>query len=174
MTRAALRFTLRSALLAASLLCASQPAQAAPEALSAERFTVGLPVEAQLLGAGIGLHPELLWRPFDAEGVTHVRLATGFTAGRGHAILPVTLGLREVIGPSWRVHPVLGAGLQLQGFLPYGAPLYPRLDLYLELGAELDLRDGWSIGAEVSPEIALTGVGFGAGVRLAVRKDLPW
>lgn len=144
------------------------------EALSPERFTVGLPAEVQLVGFGAGLHPELLWRPFHDDGALHLRAAAGFTAGRGHSTAPFTLGVREVLGRGWRVHPVLGAGAQLQLFLPYDHPVLPRVDMFMELGLSVDLNEGWSVGAELSPEIGMTGFGLGLGARLAVRKDLPW
>ena len=55
---------------ASAALWAAAPVQAAGP-LDADRFSVGLPVEAHVIGAAAGLHPELLWRPFAADGATH-------------------------------------------------------------------------------------------------------
>lgn len=140
-----------------------------------DRLSVGLPLEMDLVGLAFGLHPELLWTPFDANGAFHLRAATGLMWGPELGLLPVSLGVREVFFPTRMVRPGLGAGVQLQSFFPNGHPPVSRLDMTMELTLDARVAEGWRVGMQLSPEFGMVG-GFGLGMaaRLGVQKDLPW
>lgn len=141
---------------------------------AAERFSVGLPIEANLVGLSFGVHPELLYRPFRPDGWFHLRAATGFTAGPELSSVPLSLGFREVFFFGKRVQPGLGAGVQLQNFIPYGHAPVTRLDMTMEATLDVQVAEGWTVGAQLSPEFGMVG-GFGLGMatRIGVRRDLP-
>jgi len=148
-------------------------ALAAP--LDAERFSVGLPAEMDWVGLAFGVHPELLWRPMDPDGAFHVRAATGLMWGAELGLLPVSLGVREVLLPRRTVRPGLGAGVQLQNFFPNQHAPVGRLDLTMEATLDVRVAEGWRVGLQISPEFGMVG-GFGLGMatRLGVQRDLPW
>ncbi len=146
-------------------------ALAAP--LDPERFSVGLPAEMDLVGLAFGLHPELLWRPFDADGAFHVRAATGLMVGSELALLPVSLGVREVFFPTRKVRPGLGMGVQLQTFFPNHHPPVSRLDMTMEATLDVAVAEGWRVGLQLSPEIGMTSFGLGMATRLGVQRALP-
>jgi len=151
---------------------ASSSATAA--SLDAEHFSAGLPVEVDLVGLAFGLHPELLWRPFDPEGAFHLRAATGVMVGPELTLVPVSLGFREVFLPTRTVRPGLGFGLQLQNFFPYGHEHILRLDQYMEITVDVRVRDDMRVGLELSPEFGwLGGFGLGMATRVGVQVDLP-
>ena len=157
------------------LLAAANTEAAGAELLHAERFSLGLPAEVNLVGLTYGVHPELLWRPLRPDGALHLRAATGFTAGRELSTLPVSLGVRGVAFPRKAVRPGVGAGLQLQTFLPHQHPPALRLDTTLELTLDVRVAEGWRVGTQLSPEFGMVpGFGLGMAVRLGVQKDLPW
>lgn len=134
---------------------------------AAERFSLGLPLELDLVGLAVGIHPELLYRPLQPDGALHIRFAPGLTVGPELALLPVSLGLREVFLPRQRVRPHVGLGVQLQTFLPYGHAAKLRLDLTMELGLDVRLTEHWRVGVNVSPEVGMVGgFGFGCAARM--------
>ncbi len=146
-------------------------ALAAPPDL--ERLSVGLPVEMDLVGLAFGLHPELLWRPLGEQGAFHVRGATGLMVGPELALLPLSLGVREVFFPARKVRPGLGAGVQLQTFFPRQHAPTARLDLTMEATLDVEVAEGWRVGLQISPEFGMVG-GFGLGMatRIGVQRDL--
>lgn len=153
-------------------LLAAGPAQAA--ALDADRFTLGIPVEVNLVGLSFGTQPELLWRPFSQEGRFHVRAATGFVAGPELALVPVSMGTRGVFFPTSKVRPGMGLGLKMQAFMPYGHETILRLDQYYELTLDVAVKDGIRVGMELSPEFGwIGGFGLGMAARVGVLMDLP-
>lgn len=158
-----------SALLALAL---ATPAGLA--AVDPTRISVGLPAEVDLVGLAVGVHPELLFRPFRPDGALHLRAATGLMVGPELMLFPVSLGVREELFARKAFNLGLGAGLQLQTFLPYDLPAHPRLDMYLELSATVRVADSWHVGVQLSPEIGMVG-GFGLGMatRVGVQRDLP-
>lgn len=156
-----------------SFLLASLVSPAQAGALDADHFTVGLPIEADLVGLAFGVHPELTWRPFRADGAFHVRAATGVMVGPELALVPLSLGVREVFFPRQMVRPGLGVGVQLQNFFPYGHEPVTRLDQYLEFSLDVRVQEGLRIAAALSPEFGLVG-GFGLGfaARAGITYDL--
>jgi len=153
---------------------AAPSAEASP--LEAEHFTVGVPAEIDMIGLAFGVHPELLWRPFSPEGRAHVRASTGAMFGPELALVPVSLGVREVFFPTATVRPGFGMGVQFQNFLPYGHSAVRRLDQYYEFTLDARVRDGWRVAMELSPEfgwIGGAGAGIGMAARLGVMADLP-
>ena len=148
-------------------------ALAAP--LDADRFSVSLPAEMDLVGLAFGLHPELLWTPLGPQGAFHVRAATGLMVGPELALVPLSLGVREVAFPTRRVRPGVGMGVQLQSFFPDHHPPVLRLDLTMEATLDVAVAEGWRVGAALSPEFGMVG-GFGLGMaaRLGVERALPW
>jgi len=137
------------------------------------RFSVGIPAEVELVGLGVGVHPELLYRPFQPDGGFHLRLAPGLALGPELAFVPVAASVRQVILPRKQVRPFVGMGVSLQTFLPYGAPAKVRLDNILEVGGDLRVSDGLRFGLALSPEFGMVG-GFGLGMsaRAGVQVDL--
>ena len=144
-------------------------------ALDAERFTVGLPAEVDLVGLAFGVRPELLWRPIQPDGAFHLRTATGVMVGPELTLVPVSLGVREVFFPRRRVRPGLGIGMQLQSFFPrQHAPVF-RLDQYLELTLDVAISETWRAGLQLSPEFGMVpGFGLGMAARVGVSRELPW
>jgi hypothetical protein len=147
-------------------------ALAAPQ--DSERFTVGLPLELDLVGLAVGAHPELLWRPLKPDGALHLRTGTGLMVGPELTLLPLSLGVREVFLPRRAVRPGLGTGVQLQTFFPRQHEPVVRLDLTIEATLDVRVAEGWRVGLQVSPEFGMVG-GFGLGMatRLGVSADLP-
>ena len=156
-----------------TLFCASLLAADA-QALEADHFSLGLPAEADVVGLAFGVHPELLWRPFDPAGRFHVRAATGAMVGPELALVPVSLGFRQMLRPEKTFRLGFGAGLQFQAFLPYGHAMVPRLDQYYEFYFDVATSDSLRVTAALSPEFGWVG-GFGLGMaaRLGVQMDFP-
>lgn len=156
-----------------TILCASLLSGEA-QALEAENFSLGVPLEADVVGLAFGVHPELLWRPFDPVGRFHLRAATGIMAGPELALVPVSLGFRQMLRPEKVFRPGFGAGVQFQAFLPYGHELVPRLDQYYEFYFDVATSDSLRVTAALSPEFGWVG-GFGLGMaaRLGVQMDFP-
>lgn len=139
----------------------------------ASRWSIGVPVEVDVVGLAVGLHPELLFRPAAPDGALNLRFATGVMAGPELALVPLSVGIRGVIVPRRRVRPFGGLGLQMQLFIPYGAPVHPRLDLYMELGVDVRVADTWRVGLQVSPEFGIApSFGLGMATRLGFQVDL--
>lgn len=156
-----------------TLLCASLLSGDA-QALEADHFSLGLPLEANIVGLAFGAHPELLWRPFDPAGRFQVRAATGVVAGPELALIPISLGIRQMFMPENKFRLGFGAGVQFQNFLPYGHELVPRLDQYYEFYFDVATSDSLRVTAALSPEFGWVG-GFGLGMaaRLGVQMDFP-
>ncbi len=151
---------------------AAGPAVASP--LSTEHFSVVIPAEVDLVGLAFGLHPEVLWRPFDPDGMVHLRASVGAMVGPELVLVPASLGVRQVFLPTRAVRPGLGFGLQVQNFFPYGHDRVTRIDQYLELTLDVRIREGWRVAFELSPEFGWVG-GFGLGMaaRVGLHVDLP-
>lgn len=140
---------------------------------NASRWSLGVPVEVDVVGLAVGVHPEILFRPANPDGALHLRLAAGVMAGPELALLPFSFGVRGVAAPRRIVRPFAGLGLQLQVFAPYGAPARPRLDVYVEVGLDVRVVDSWRIGVQISPEIGVSpGFGLGMATRLGFQVDL--
>ena len=156
-----------------TIICASL-LSAEAQAIEPENLSLGVPLEADVVGLAFGVHPELLWRPFDPAGRFHVRAATGAMVGPELALIPVSLGFRQVFRPEKVLRPGFGAGLQFQSFLPYGHSMVPRLDQYYEFYFDVATSDSLRMTATLSPEFGWVG-GFGLGMaaRLGVQMDLP-
>ena len=139
----------------------------------ASRWSVGVPVEVDLVGLAAGMHPEILFRPAAPDGALNLRFATGVMAGPELTLVPFSLGVRGVIVPRRIVRPYGGLGLQMQVFAPYGAPARARLDVYMELGLDVRIVDSWRIGLQVSPEFGVApAFGLGMATRLGFQVDL--
>jgi len=164
-------------------LAFASPASA-DEAVStwdASRWSVGVPVEVDVVGFAVGLHPEVLYRPFNPDGGFNVRAAAGTMVGTELTLIsPLALGLRQELFPTKRVQPGLGMGMQWQSFAVYGDSLHHRMDMYMELTVHTQVHDDYDVGLQLSPEIGLIGVGeeglystFGLGmaVRLNVQRN---
>lgn len=148
------------------------PVQAS-DLLAADRFSVGVPVEAHLIGAAAGLHPEILWRPFDANGATHLRMSVGVLPGPEYVFVPMDVGVRWVWKP-WRFfQPMLGFGLESQSFVVGDGGPFWRSALYTELGAGVAITDDIGLAASVVPSFASMGVpGPGMAGRITLTLDL--
>lgn len=141
------------------------------DAFAAERLSVGVPAEVDLVGLAFGVRPELTWRPLG--GVGAVRVATGVMAGPELVFVPVSGSLRARLGREWAVHPVLGAGAELQLFATSGHPLVARRAWLFELGVDVDVAERWSVGLVVEPNLGAGGnFGFGTAVRAGVTRHL--
>ena len=151
---------------------ASGPASAS--SLSAEHFSAALPVEVALVGLSVGVRPQLLWRPFNPDGAFHLRASTGAMVGPELSVVPLSLGVREVIFPTRAVRPGVGYGVQVQSFFPYGHEPIRRVDQYMEFTLDARVQDGLRVALELSPEFGwIGGFGLGMATRLGVQADLP-
>lgn len=152
-----------------ALALGGAPAEAADVS---ERLSVGVPVEVALVGLSAGVHPELLFRPFRPDGGTHLRVGAGVMVGPELVNLPLTVGVRHAFGKDWAVRPAVGTGLQLQLFLPRQHEPAPRGDLFMEVGLDARVAEGWRVSAQLSPEFGMIG-GFGLGfaTRVGVVRD---
>ena len=140
-------------------------AQAAP--FDADRVSIGVPAEVDLVGLAFGVRPELLWQPFHADGAAQLRVATGLMVGPELVFVPVSLTMRGRLRPKAVVHPILGTGAELQTFYSSGHPAVARLAWLGELGLDVDVGDRWSIGLVLEPGFAPPPLfGFGAAVRV--------
>lgn len=129
----------------------------------ADRFSLGVPAEVDLVGLAVGVRPELLWRPVRADGATHVRVATGLMVGPELAFVPLSLSLRGQWFPKRDVHPLAGVGAELQTFYASGHPVVARLAGFAEVGVDVEVTESWSVGLVLEPGFApkpLIGFGF--------------
>jgi hypothetical protein len=158
--------------LAFAALIAAAPA-AASDLLAPDRFSLGLPVEGHVIGAAAGLHPELLWRPFAADGATHVRASIGVLPGLEYTFVPMDLGVRWVWKP-WRFfQPLVGVGLESQSFVVGDGGPFSRAAVYTEVGTGIALTDDLALSASVVPSFAPVGVpGPGLAGRVTLTLDL--
>lgn len=134
--------------------------------LDAERFSVGIPAEVDLVGLAVGVRPELLWRPARPDGATHLRVATGLMVGPELYFVPLSMTVRGRWFPKRDVHPILGTGVELQTFYSSGHPAVARLSWVGELGVDVDVAERWSTGLIIEPGFAPKPlIGFGMAVR---------
>lgn len=150
----------------------------------ADRFSIEVPFQANLIGLSFGLQPELLFRPISADSGLHIRAAIGLYGGSELIHLaPLALGIRWVWLRNFRFQPFLGIGVVWQTFLPFDAEAHNRIDMTIELGFRIAIAKGFSVGLNISPEFGLlaihsvglqSGFGLGLATRLTVTKDLPW
>lgn len=137
--------------------------------LDADRFSVGVPAEVDLVGLAFGVRPELLWRPVKADGATHLRVATGVMAGPELVFVPLSATVRGRWFPKGDVHPMLGTGAELQTFYSSGHPPVARVAWVGELGLDVDVAERWSVGLVLEPGFAPRPlIGFGMAARLGV------
>lgn len=140
-------------------------------ALDADRFSLGVPVEVDLVGLAAGVRPELLWRPVRADGAMHVRAATGIIAGPELVFVPFSLTLRGQWFPRRDVHPLAGIGAELQTFFTVGHPVVARSAIVTELGVDVEITEQWSTGLVLEPNFAPSPLfGFGFAVRAGVTR----
>jgi hypothetical protein len=158
--------------LALAAFFVTAPAQASG-LLAPDRFSIGLPVEGHLIGAAAGLHPELLWRPFAADGATHLRASVGVLPGLEYTFVPMDLGVRWVWKP-WRFfQPLLGFGLESQSFVVDDGGPFWRSSIYAEFGTGVSITDDIGLAASFVPSFAPVGVpGPGLAGRLTLTLDL--
>lgn len=142
-------------------------------ALDLDHFSLGVPVEVDLVGLAAGVRPELGWRPFGPDTATTVRVATGAMAGPELLFVPLSLGVRGRWFPRGRVHPILGGVAELQGLWSPGHPFVVRPSYGMELGLDVTVSDPWSVGLVLEPGFAPKPLfGFGMAVRLGVTREL--
>lgn len=139
--------------------------------LDADRFSLGIPAEVDLVGLAVGVRPELLWRPVRADGATEVRVATGLMVGPELVFVPLSLTLRGRWFPKGDVHPIVGLGGELQTFHTSGHASVARLAVVTELGVDVDVAEAWSVGLVLEPGFAPQPLlGFSAAVRAGVTR----
>jgi hypothetical protein len=159
--------------LALAAVLAAAPATASG-LLDPDRFSLGLPVEGHVIGAAAGLHPELLWRPFAADGATHLRASVGVLPGLEYTFVPVDLGVRWVWKPWWFLQPMVGFGLESQSFVAGDGGPFWRSAAYTEVGTGVALTDDLALSASLVPSFAPVGVpgpGFAGRVTLTLDLD---
>ncbi len=142
------------------------------DAFAADHFSIGLPAEVNLVGLAVGVRPELLWQPFDAEGAVQLRFAAGFAAGPELLFVPVDLGGRVRWFPKHAVHLLTGAGWELQTIHAPHVDSVVRSALYMEIGVEVEVAQAWSVGLMAEVNFAPPPLfGFGAVARLGATRD---
>ena len=158
-----------------SLLASLATAPAEASALDADRFSVGLPAEVNLVGLTFGAHPEVLWSPFSPDGSFQVRGSMGLGIGPEMVVVPVSLGLHQVLFPTRKVRPGLGMELQMPNFFPSGHDFIFRVDTYMEASLDVRVSDTIRVKAAMSPQFGgiVGGFGLGMSARVGVQMDLP-
>ncbi len=139
----------------------------------ASRFELGLPAEVTLVGLTYGVRPEVLFRFGEPGTVSRLRLAVGLFDGPDQFFLPVSLGYRAVFRQAYRVHPVVGAGLEYQArFTSSFHPVHAG-GVYLEGGVGVQVAPRWTVGAMAAVDVMFLGTpGFGLSPRLFVTWQL--
>jgi hypothetical protein len=127
------------------------------------RVPVALPLEAHVVGWAVGYAPELMWRPFGRDGVTHVGGGAGLQPGYEYLFVPVDVGVRWRFAPVPYFQPWLGVGVPGQVFLIDDSGPFTRAAVTGEVGV------GVGVGVGVTPSLAPLGV---PGPGLAVRATL--
>ena len=141
--------------------------------LAADRFSVGLPAEVDLVGLAFGVRPEVTWQPIGPESALQLRVATGLMLGPELVFVPLSATVRGRFFPRGRVHPILGAGAELQTFYASDHPVVARASTVFELGVEVTVSGPWSVGLVVEPGFAPQPLfGFGAAARVGVTRQL--
>jgi hypothetical protein len=164
-------------LVAACLMTPALAQESAPRShkdgwLSDGRFSVGVPLEATVVGFSAGLRPELLYRPFSADGGTHLRVALGVMPGLEFTFMPVNIGWRQIFRRGEFYQPVVGAGYEHQLFLIPDYETVQRGALYLEGGSDFRLDEHSHVGALIAVDAAVfTRPGFGLSGRINYRYD---
>ncbi len=147
---------------------AARPAQAHEGA-----FSVGVPLEVDVVGFVVGPRPELLWRPGAAGSVHHVRVAVGALFGPEYGYLPASLGWRGRFRHGSRLQPFVGAGTELQTFVVLDAPPVSRIGWYLEGGVDVLLVGAHHLSLQVAPDLSVGNrLGVGLSTRIGWRYDL--
>ena len=152
-------------------------AQASDTLLGVERnrLTVGVPVEVDVVGFAVGVHPEVLWRPFSPSSGLRLRLASALKVGSEYTLLaPLSAGLRWVSSDARMLQLGLGAGVQWKAFLVPDSGAHQRLDMYWEAALNGKVGEVHRVGIAVVPEFGLanmTSEGFSGtfGLGLALR-----
>jgi len=140
-----------------------------------DHLSVGVPVEVDIVGFAVGVHPEILWRPLGPDGTFHIRAATAFKLGSEfNLIAPLSLGVRWEWLQSYPVQVGLGAGLQWKAFVVPDSTTHHRFDMYWELVFQACVSDVDRVGVALSPEFGLAnitseGLSSTFGLGLAVR-----
>ncbi len=157
-----------SLLVAAAIALSPRPALADEGA-----FSVGVPIELDVVGFVVGPRPELLWRPGSAGSVSHVRVALGALFGPEYGYFPAALGWRGRFRHGARVQPFVGAGAELQTFVALDAAPYWRLGWYLEGGVDVRLIGAHHVTLQVAPDLSVGNhLGVGLSTRIGWRFDL--
>lgn len=141
--------------------------------LDADRFSVGVPLETDLVGLAFGARPEVSWQPTGPDSALQLRAATGVMVGPELVFVPLSASVRGRFFPRGRVHPIVGAGAELQTFLMSGHPVVVRPSYVFEVGLDVTVRGPWSVGVVVETGFAPPpSFGFGAAVRGGVTRQL--
>ena len=136
--------------------------------------SVGVMGDVTLVGLTGGVRPEVLVRPFTKAPGFNLRAAVGFNGGAEFGFVPFNVGLRGVVVPKKRVHPLFGTGVELQVMWMVDAPPVVRPALYFEAGVRVDLKDNLGIAFHAAPDIGFgPKPGFGMSLRLGVEFGLP-
>lgn len=144
-------------LLALALFAADPPLEVSHSPVyAADHFTLGAPVEWDLVGLAYGVRPEVLWR-FGGEGArSRLRVAAGVLAGREYVYVPLAIGYRAIFRQDRDLRPLVGAGLEAQWFIISDASPVHRLGVpYLEGGAELAITDRLTLGGLAAFDVSL-------------------
>lgn len=141
--------------------------------LDTDRFSVGLPAEVDLVGLAYGVRPEVMWRPIGADSALNLRFATGLMVGPELAFTPLSATVRGRFFPRAKVHPILGAGAELQTFFISDHPVVARAAYVFEVGLDVNATGPWSVGLVIEPNFAPPpSFGFGTAARLGVTRRL--
>lgn len=142
------------------------------DAFAADHFSIGIPAEVDLVGLAFGVRPELLWRPFDAEGAAELRFAVGVAVGPELAFVPIDLGVRAHWFPRKTVHPITGLGGEVQTIHAAHIASVVRPAVYVELGVDVDVSAAWSVGVLAEVDFAPPpAFGLGGVARVGVTRD---
>ena len=149
------------------------------EPWGSERWSLGVPLEVDVVGLAVGVHPEALYRPLDPEGGFHLRAAAGAMFGRELTLLsPLAFGVRQEMFPSKMIQPGVGLGLQWQTFVVYEDKVHNRIDMYMEMTLNVRVHEEFEVGLQLSPEFGMIGMsnqglystfGLGMASRLSVQ-----
>jgi hypothetical protein len=140
--------TSRLAALAATALAASATA-------TAGSLTAGVSVEGSVIGAAVGVRPELLYQ---LAGPHHVRFHAGVLSGPEMTFVPIGLGYRARFRRGAVVQPFAGAGWETHHFVIADGPTQHQwFAPYAEAGCGLALDGHTALGVATSVDLALGG-----------------
>lgn len=118
-------------------------------------LTAGVSVEGSVIGAAVGVRPELLYQ---LAGPHHVRVHAGVLSGPELTFVPIGIGYRAWLRRGATVQPFAGGGWETHHFVITDAPTQHQwFAPYVEAGCGFALDAHTTLGVATSVDLALGG-----------------